>query len=237
MSKRHGSDLHSQALRLPQRARERLSALAKELHAAGYDLTAAQVTRGLCLLALELTLGRAGTTVAGVFRLAASDPTAPGVRSALDAFLWLLDVEPCTTPRFPDAHAGERASTSKRARRDLHNQALRLPQRVRDQLESLAAELRVAGADVTAGEVARGLCLLALEIVHDAAGTEIAEVFRIAASDPTAEGTRRALKAVQSLLDGVPSTMPDPPLLDDAAPTTRSEDSSPPSTLPAARAA
>lgn len=112
-----------------------------------------------------------------------------------------------------------------------------MPKGVRDELETLAIELRAAGAPVTAAHVTRGLCWLALEILHRAAGTDIANAFRLAASDPSADGARAAFDAVQALLDGVPSTMPDPPPLDEPTPMTPRFDSTPPSTIPNARAA
>lgn len=237
MSKHCGSDLRPQSLRLPQRARDRLSALAVELHAAGCEVTAGEVARGLCQLALDLALGSAGATAAEPFRLAARDPSAPSVRCALDTFLWLIDVEPRTTPMFSNACAVEKTNASNQNGQELNNQALRLPQPVRDQLESMAAELQVAKVRVTAGAAMRGLCLLALEIVYGVAGTEVAKAFRLAASDPSPEGARKALTAVQSLVDGVPSTMPDPPSFNSDAPTLRSGDSCPPSTIPDSRAA
>ena len=237
MTKRHGSELHPQALRLEERTRVRLSALADELCTAGCEVTPAEATRGLCLLALDLALGRAGASLADVVRLAASDPTPQGVHHALDALLWLLDLEPCTTPKLSEAHAAERSSASKPARPDLHNQAIRLPQHSRDELKSLATELRAAGTNVKARKALRGLCLLALEIAFCAATKDLANAFRLAARNPTAEGVQRALEAVQSLLEGVPSTVPDPPILEDDAPTSPSPTSCPPSTIPTSRAA
>lgn len=237
MSKQPGSNLHAQALRLPKDARDRLTAVAEELDAAGFHVSAAEAARGLCLLALEIARGGGGATMADVFRLAASDPTAPCVRSALDALLWFLDVDPITKPVLRAVPAGERTYAESLAGGELHNQALRVPRGVRDQLKTLADELRAAGARVTAAQATRGLCWLALEILDKAAGTGIANAFRLAASDPTTEGARTAFNAVQALLDGAPATTPDPPSLEDPTPTTPRIDSTPPSTLRNDRAA
>jgi len=220
MSRHRGSDLHPQALRLPQRARASLFALAESLHTAGCDVTAGEAMRGLFLLALKLAGGSAGVTAADVFRLVARDPSAPCLRSALESFLWLLDIEPHATPKFSSApattRAEERKTASKRCR-SLHSQALRLPKHVQVELESLAAELWLPGALVTVAHATRGLSLLAVEIVRGAAGPELADAFRLAASDPTVEGARRALRAVRLFLEGLPATIPDAP---DDAPTT-----------------
>lgn len=235
MIKRRGPDLRQQALRLPERALEDLSALARELRATGSEVTVAQATRGLCLLALELALGQAGTTAAEAFRLAASDPTALCVGIAVDKFLWLFDVEPSTTRFPPNTHPGGRFYASDRSDRGLACQGLRVPQRVRDQLETLTEDLRAAGAEVTAAEATRGLCLVALYVIHRASDTEVANAFRVAARHPTAEGVRRALRGIRYLLNGAPSTMP--PVVDDEAPTVPDEDSSPSSISPSSRAA
>lgn len=252
MSRQRGSDLHPQALRLPQRARAGLFALAEELHAAGSDVTAGEAMRGLFLLALKIARGSAGVTAADVFCLAASNPSASCVRGALESFLWLLGIEPRTTPKFsstPAPRAEERKTASKRSRRSLHSQALHLPKHVQVELESLAAELWNRGAFVTVGQTTRGLCLLAVEIVHGAAGTELADAFRLAASDPTVEGARRALVAVRLFLEGSPATNPDapddppattpsPPWFDDDATASDSDSGScTPSQLPTPRAA
>jgi hypothetical protein len=112
-----------------------------------------------------------------------------------------------------------------------------VPKGAREQLKTLAAELCAVGARVSAAQATRGLCLLALEILNRAAGTDIANAFRVAASDPTAKGARAAFNAVQARLNGVPSTTPDPPSLDEPTPTTPRVDSTPPSTIPNSRAA
>lgn len=237
MSSRHGSDLHPQAFRLSRRARDRLSALATELLAAGFDVTAAEAARGLCLLALDLALGFAGADTAAAFRLAASDPTEVGIGKALDAFLNLLEVDSAERRSLRDARSLEQTHTSGRARRALHTQALRLPQVVRDQFNALALELSADGADVTVGEATRGLFLLALDLAFGFAGTEATYAFRLAARDPTVEGASRALTEVRFLLDPVPSTTPDPAASEEGAITTRGVDSSPPSTFRTDRAA
>lgn len=237
MSKLPGSDLHAQALRLPDDARDRLSAVADKLRAAGFPVSAAAVARGLCLLALEIARGSGGATMANVFRLTARNPTANGMRRALDTLLWMLDVEPITKPFVRAVRAGDRRDDESLAGGDLHNQALRVPKGVREQLETLAAELCAAGTRVTTAQATRGLCLLALEILHGTAGTALANAFRLAASDPTPEGARLALNAIHALFDGEPSMTPDPPSLDDPTPTTPRGDSSPPSTIPESRAA
>jgi hypothetical protein len=107
MSIRRGSDLNSQALRLSRRARDRISTLATELLAPGPVTTAAKAARGLCLLALDLARGLAGPEAARAFRLAASDPTAPGVSRAVDAFLELLDVDSGDKRSLQEARALE----------------------------------------------------------------------------------------------------------------------------------
>jgi hypothetical protein len=230
-------DLHSQALRISRRARDRMAALTTELRAAGSVVTGCEAARGLCLLALELALGFAGADAAKAFRLAAIEPSAPAVGRAVDAFLELLDVDDAETRSLEDARALELTFASGRTRRDLHTQALRLPRGVRDQLEAFAVALRAAGADVTVSEATRGLFLVALDLAFGFAGTEATRAFRLAASDPTAEGAQRALAEVRFLLESVPSTTPDPPLSTDGAITTRGVDSSPPSTIPNSRAA
>jgi hypothetical protein len=159
------------------------------------------------------------------------------MRRALDTLLWMLDVEPITKPFVRAVRAGDRRDDESLAGGELHNQALRVPKGVRKQLETLAAELCAAGTGVTTAQATRGLCLLALEILHGAAGTALANAFRVAASDPTPEGARAALNAVNALLDGEPSMTPDPPSLDDPIPTTPRGDSTPPSTIPESRAA
>lgn len=229
MSRRHGSELDTQALRLPQRARDRLAGLAIRLSASGPPVKAAEATRGLCLLTLDLARGAAGNDAADAVRIAASDPAPASVRNALGAIVALLDSEPSTTPMLDDPATGARSPMPTGRRRNLHSQALRLPQRARCDLEALTVELRVAGARVSAAEAIRGLCLLALEIADGGAGAEFSAAFCIAARDPTAQGQHRALEAVQRLLDGAPSTTPEP-----SPPTPRSGDSLPPTTKRAA---
>jgi hypothetical protein len=228
MSIRHDSELHPQALRVSRRTRDRLALLATELLAAGSVVTPAEAARGLCLLALDLALGFAGADAANAFRLAAIDPALHGVGRAVDAFVALLDLDSAEMRSIQDARALERTFASGRVRRDLHTQALRLPQRVRDQLEAFATELRANGADVTVGEATRGLVLVALDLAFGFAGTEATHAFRLAASDPSAEGVQRALTEIGFLLEPVPSTTPDPPLSTDGAITTPGGDSSPP---------
>ena len=226
--------LQQQALRLPQRARDRLAGLAHRLGASGAPVKVAEAARGICLLALELARGAAGGSAANAACIAASDPVQRSVRNALGAFITLLDTEPVTTPMERDRERGEERARAGAAlhhlptpeRRDLHTQALRLPEQARSDLAALAAALRAAGASVTAAEAMRGLCLLALEIADGAAGPELSEAFEIAARDSTASGMCRALDAVRQLLDGVPSTTPEPP--PPTPPTWRPGDSSPP---------
>jgi hypothetical protein len=98
MSRRHGSDLYPQALRLPQHARDRLVRLAVHLGASGPQVKVAQATRGLCLLALDLARGTAGSELAAAVRVAASDPAQASVRNALGAIVILLDSVASTMP-------------------------------------------------------------------------------------------------------------------------------------------
>ena len=209
MNNGHGSELDTQALRLPQRARERLAALANRLSASGPPLKTAEATRGLCLITLDLACGAAGNGAAEAVRIAASDPAPASVRNALGAIAALVDSEPRTTPMRDDPAAGARFPRLTGRRRNLHNQALRLPHRARGDLKALTAECRAAGAHVSAAEAIRGLCSLALEIADGGAGDEFSAAFCIAARDPTAQGEQRALEAVQRLLDGAPSTTPE----------------------------
>lgn len=233
MTNLDGTNLRPQALRLEQRTRDSLSTLAKELSTADSEVTPAEATRGLCLLALELAVGRAGDTIADIFRLAASRPSSACVHNALDALLWMLDLEPCTTPKSSEVRVVGRRSSSKSSRLTLRTQSLRMPQHTRDQLDSLASELRAAGANATAAEAVRGLCLLALEVANSTPRTGVVEAFRLAAGDPSADGVHRALEAVQSVLDGVPSTVPEPTTVpDDEVPTMPSATEVPPSTIP-----
>ena len=99
----------------------------------------------------------------------------------------------------------------------LPNQALRLPGRARDELEALARELSVAGAEVSPTEAVRGLCLLAVELADGMAGPDFAAAVLVAARDSTQEGALRAVKALGPLLDGEPSTTPRPPTREDAS--------------------
>jgi len=226
---RRGSDLDPQGLRLPQHARERLARLADHLCATGTRVSAAEATRGLCLLAIELVRGGAGAAAAEAFRAAAG---APGnVRDALDAFVLFVDAD---VPTIRASADHECLLAEERSDDDLVNQALRLPRRARDELDVLARELSAAGTRVTATKATRGLCLLAVELVDGAAGSEVAEAFGIAAGDPTPEGVHRAVEALGALLDGAPSTMPDPPIGDDTAPTTQRGDTLPPPSFPRA---
>jgi hypothetical protein len=233
-SRRHGSDLDTQALdtqalRLPPRARDQLAALAIRLSASGPPLTAAEAARGLCLLTLDLARGAAGNDAADAVRIAASGPAPASVRNALGTLVALLDGEPSTTPMLDDPAAGARSPAPTGRHRNLHSQALRLPPHARCDLEALTVELRAARPRASAGEVTRGLCLLALEIADGGAGAELSAAFCIAARDPTADGQHRALEAVQRLLDGAPSTTPEP-----LPPTPRSRDTLPPTTKRAA---
>ena len=233
MSRRHGSDLHSQGLRLPQHARERIARLAGELCAAGTPVAPAATTRGLCMLALCLARGAAGSVAADAFRAAASAHTKVG--GALTSFVLLLDVGITTTPTLgPPEHApgGNRLRAQQKSRRCLRNQALRLPRSARDDLEALVRELSAPGAEVSASEAARGLCLLAVELADGAAGAEVMDAFRIAARDPTAQGMQRAVDVLRPLLDGEPSTTPDPPMGDDTLSENPGGGSIPPPSLP-----
>jgi hypothetical protein len=234
MSRRHGSDvdthaLDTQALRLPPHARDRLAGLAIRLSASGPPLTAAEAARGLCLLALDLARGAAGNDAADAVRIAARNPAPASVRNALGALVALLDGEPSTTPMLDDPAAGARSPVPTGRHRNLHSQALRLPPHARCDLEALIVELGVAGARISAGKAIRGLCLLALEIADGGAGAEFSAAFCIAARDPTTDGQYQALKAVKRLLDGAPSTTPEP-----SPPTPRSGDPLPPTTKRAA---
>ncbi|MBK8824799.1 MAG: hypothetical protein IPN58_19985 [Anaerolineales bacterium] len=99
--------LQQQALRLPQRARDRLAGLAHRLGASGAPVKVAEAARGICLLALELARGAAGGSAANAACIAASDPVQRSVRNALGAFITLLDTEPVTTPMERDRERGE----------------------------------------------------------------------------------------------------------------------------------
>jgi hypothetical protein len=233
MSAQHGSDLYPQALRLPQHARDRLARLAVHLGASGPQVKVAQVTRRLCLLALGLARGEAGHDVAAALRLAASDPAQASVRNALAAIVTLLDSDASTMPVQSEPAANEtrkaaRPSTRRGHRRNLHTQALRLPQHARADLDALTTELCAAGSVVSAAEAMRGLCLLALELAIGGAGAEFSAAFCVAARDPTAEGRQQALEAIRQLVNGVPSTTPEP------SPPTRRRGDSLPSTKRAA---
>lgn len=232
-----GSELHSQGLRLPPHARERIARLASELSAAGARVTPGAATRGLCLLALSLARGAAGSAAAEAFRTAASAESK--VRGAVAAFVLLLDVAITTkrTPADPEptpARGGDHRHTPQQSCRGLPNQALRLPRDARDELDALVRELSAPGGEVTPTEAVRGLCLLAVELADGAAGAEVMEAFRIAAADPTPQGTRRAVDALRLLLDGEPSTTPEPPVGDDTVPSTRGGGTIPPPSLPRA---
>jgi hypothetical protein len=86
----------------------------------------------------------------------------------------------------------------------LKPQGLRLHPSTRVLLVALASELRRAlGSRSSVSEVARGLCMLALQCCQGAAGSRIAHAFRIAAGDPTDEGVRRALRELRVLDDSV----------------------------------
>jgi hypothetical protein len=208
MKSLHGSELGTQALRLPQHAREQLARLVTRLSAGNPPLTAAEVARGLCMLTLDLARGAAGNGVAEAVRIAARDPAPASVRYALCAIGALLDSEPKTTPLRDDPAAGARFPMP--TPRPLYNQALRLPHRALSYLKELTTALRAAGAQVSAAEALRGLCLLALAIADGDAGDECSAAFCIAARDSTAQGQRRALEAVQRLLDRAASAMPEP---------------------------
>lgn len=218
MRNRHGFPLRVQALRLPPHARDRLTALTIRLRASGADVAAAKVARGLCALALELASGRVGTATAAAFGIAASDPAA--VRSAVNAFVLLLDTEPPTVPLPADVGAtrpreGRRSRARRRLRLPLDVQALRLLEPAQADLDALAR-----GAGVKPAEAMRGLCLLALELVSGAAGAEVADAMCIAAIDPTPAGSQRAIEALRALLDG-PPTIPAPSVAEPPPPSTQ----------------
>jgi hypothetical protein len=166
--------------------------------------------------------------------LAAGDPAHATVLRALGAIIPLLDSEASTMPMRSEPAANEtrtagRPSTPRGRRRNLHSQALRLPQHARVDLDALTSELRAAGTYVSAAEAVRGLCLLALEIAIGGAGPDLATAFGVAARDPSAHGRHQALEAILQLVDGVPSTTPEP-----SPPTRRPGDSLPPTTKRAA---
>src|SRR5262249_9750093 len=76
MSEKVDPDLRVQALRLPQSGRADLDAFVRELNDSRTSrCSAAEVTRGLVLLALHCGRGIAGRRLAEAFRLAAIDPT------------------------------------------------------------------------------------------------------------------------------------------------------------------
>lgn len=214
MRNRYGSPLIPQGFRLTRHDRDRLTALAIRLRAAGANVTASTVVRGLCLLALDLATGAVDVATAEACRLAARDPAS--ARDAVNTFVFLLDVEPPTTPMSANAralhpHENLRNCARERSRPTLQTQALRLPQQARAELEALAD-----AAGVSATEAMRGLGALVLDLASGAAGAEIADAVLIAASDPTPEGIDDALRSFRSLLGGRPAP--------------RSEDRHPPST-------
>lgn len=211
MRNRYGSPLIPQGFRLTRHDRDRLTALAIRLRAAGANVTAATVARGLCLLALDLATGAVDVATAEACRLAARDPAS--ARDAVNTFVFLLDVEPPTTPMSANARAlhpreNLRNCARERSRPTLQTQALRLPQQARAELADAAG--------VSATEAMRGLGTLALDLASGAAGAEIANAVLIAASDPTPEGIDDALRSFRSLLGGGPAPL--------------SEDRHPPST-------
>lgn len=99
-------ELLTQALRLPQDARDQLEAFAVELRANGANVTVSATTWGLFLLALNLAFGFAGPQATRAFRLAASDLTAEGVQRALIEVQCLLEAVPSTTPDPPVSSDG-----------------------------------------------------------------------------------------------------------------------------------
>jgi hypothetical protein len=169
--------LRSHPLRLPDSARELLDTLASDLRRTqGIQLSTGEVARGLCLLALECCLGTAGSTLERAFRLAASTPSPKGVQRAL-AELRLMEKKSDSTISEP-----------------LRSHPLRLPDSARELLDTVASDLRRAqGIQLSTGEVARGLCLLALECCLGTVGSTLERAFRLAASTPSQRGVRRAL--------------------------------------------
>jgi hypothetical protein len=104
----------------------------------------------------------------------------------------------------------------------LRPQGVRLPQGARVSLDTFANELRRAfGSRSTSSEVARGLCMLALQLSHGAGGPKLARAFRLAASDPTDEGVQKALRELDEQ-DSSPEperTERTPPTRPSASPT------------------
>lgn len=94
----------------------------------------------------------------------------------------------------------------------LRCQGVRLPQSALARLEEVAEELGATGGRRPSGsEVTRGLVLLALYCDQGTAGARLAKAFRLAASEPTEEGVRRALDELTPADPEAPVTEPEPP--------------------------
>ena len=93
---------------------------------------------------------------------------------------------------------------------DLRVQALRLPGSARALLDVLVRKLNGGESDRTSGgAVTRGLVLLALYCEKGRGGTRLAQAFRLAASDPTEQGVRKALEELRQATDAT-DTDPEP---------------------------
>lgn len=101
---------------------------------------------------------------------------------------------------------GRSAPMRNRHASDLDSQGLRLTRHDRDRLTALAIRLRATGTAATAGTVARGLCLLALDLAMGAVDDATAEACRLAARDPAS--ARNAVNTFVFLLDVEPPTRP-----------------------------
>ncbi len=184
-------------LRLPDSSLQRLQRLTADLQAPGLNVTAGSITRGLCLLALELARGAAGAQAAFAFHIAMCDPTSIGAYRALKAFRALLieEIEPLTVPMRHDHDEPQRPPE------DLRGQALRLPLSAQTQVEELVRAQRALGFDASRGGVTRGLCMLALLFASGEAGSDVARAASIAMDNPTPEGARHAVEVLRLLLE------------------------------------
>ena len=112
-----------------------------------------------------------------------------------------------------DQRAGadlEAHDTHERLDPDLRVQALRLPRNGRALLKVLVQNLNGSESNrSSAGAVTRGLVLLALHCEKGIAGPRLAQAFRLAASDPTEQGVRKALEELRQATDAT-DTDPEP---------------------------
>ncbi len=89
-------------------------------------------------------------------------------------------------------------------------QPLRLPPTGRAMLDALVQNLNDSYSTRSSGRsAARGLVLLALFCEQGSGGTHLAQAFRLAASDPTEQGVRKALGALRRDTDPA-DTEPEP---------------------------